>query len=235
MADIHEGHRERLKKRFSENGLDGFAPHEVLELMLFYAIPRRDTNAVAHSLIKAFGSFDGVLEADELSLQKIEGVGPQAAGLLTLFFQSYKYYVAAKAKKRFVLTAASDARDYVSRFFFGEKEEMCYLFCFDSANRLIVPALVSRGSVNATEVSARKIAELATRHNAVTVLLAHNHPGGLAMPSASDIAVTKKLFRILHELGIKLADHIIVTEDGSISLADCGCIYNIKQELGINV
>lgn len=233
MAGTHDGHRGRLKRRFEKTGLDGFAPHEVLELILFYAIPRRDTNPIAHELIDVFGGIDKVFEADVSELMQVKYIGENAAVLIKLFLDCFKYYTQAKNDVKFFATSAFAVSEYVKTLFVGEKDEMSFLLCFDSSGKHINTTKVSEGSVTATEISIRKIAEIVAKNRASSVILTHNHPGGIAMPSTGDLLVTKKIVKLLNEIGVAFNDHIIVAESETISLASAGVIYNIKCELGI--
>ncbi len=234
MDNIHEGHRARLRKLFLENGLDGMEPHNVLELILTYSIPRRDVNAVAHALVQEFGSFDQVLEASYDQLIQVKGVTELSAVLLKLILESYRYYNKEKTREAFYASSVSAAVNYAKSLFVGETVECSYLLCFDAKTKLIKCALVSRGTVNATAVSVRRIVEIATAARAMSVVLTHNHPNGLATPSAEDLATTKQAMRALNLIGITLSDHIIVAEQNAFSMAETSTLFSMKQELGIS-
>ena len=195
---MHEGHRQRLKKRFLEEGLDGFTDVQALELLLFYAIPRADTNPAAHALLEHFGSLSQVLEADPGELTKVPGVGESAALLLP--------------------TLESCAQYLVPRFF-GRKTETVFLLCLDAKCKLLCCKEVGRGGTNSTGISIRKVVETAMGVNASTVVLAHNHPSGLAVPSAEDIQTTRQIAQALGAVEIALADHIVVADDDYVSIA----------------
>lgn len=234
MQNEHDGHRKRLRERFISSGsFEGFAPHEVLELLLFYAIPRKNTNETAHALIKHFGSFSRVMEASYEDLAAVEGVGPNSAALLKAVFEGFKYYSRDKMTGGFSISSSKDAQEYCSKLFFGETEELSYLLCFDVKMKLANCSLVSRGNVNATAISVRNIVEIATRARATTVILAHNHPGGVAMPSPSDTITTKRIMRALSDIGITLADHIIYADGDVVSMSSGGMISAMRTELGI--
>ena len=155
---IHDGHRQRVKNRFIKSGIDDFEPHNVLELMLFYAIPKRDTNELAHNLIETFGSFDKVLEADYLQLAAVKGMGEHSATLLKLFIESYGYYERQKYKDGFIATSSAAVISYAQSLFVGETRELGYLLCFDAKLQLINCVKISEGSVNAASVSVRRSA-----------------------------------------------------------------------------
>lgn len=230
-SGIHDGHRERTKRRFLKSGLDAFEPHNVLELMLFFAIPKRDTNELAHRLIETFGSFDKVLEADVEQLAKVKGMGEHSATLLKLFLASYGYYEREKSKEGFIATSSNEVVNYVKSLYVGEKNEIVYLLCLDVKLKLINCVKISDGSVNSASVSVRRVVEAATANGAVAVILAHNHPNGFATPSAEDIMTTKRILKALYPIDIQLSDHIVVGTNGAVSMADAGVIYNMKQEL----
>ncbi len=229
MVLDHKGHRERLKNRFRKTGLNGFEPHNVLELILFYSIPRRDTNLIAHRLINTFGSFDRVLEADYEDLCRVEGVGKNTATLLKLMLESYRYYQQERDREVFVASSTSATKKFAVSCFVGESREVFYLFCLDSSLRLINRVKVSEGGVSSTPLSVRRVVEIATQNKASAVIMAHNHPSGDVMASASDILATKRMFKALEMIDVELLDHIIVAGNRSISLADAGIIQDAKN------
>ncbi len=228
---MHEGHRQRLKNRFIKNGLRDFEPHEALELLLSFAIPRKDTNELAHRLIAAFGGFDHVLEADLQSLRQVEGVGEHTAVLLKAVFETRAYYEAQKNQKAFVATSSAAAIRYAQSLFVGEQREVSYLLCFDARLKLINCAEITRGSLTQTAVSIKRIVELASINKAVSVIVTHNHPNGLAIASDDDLEATRQIMRALKMIDVTLSDHIIVGEKFAISLADAGVIYNMRETL----
>lgn len=233
MSSVHEGHRERLKKTFLKNGLSNLEPHNALEIILTYSIPRKDVNELAHRLIKEFGGFDKVLEADYERLLQVEGVGEHTATHLKLILESYRYYELQKNRDGFFASSADAAINYARSLFVGETKELSYLMCFDTNMKLIKCAKVSEGSITATSISVRRVVEIATANKAVSVILTHNHPGGLATPSKEDLAATKKIMSALQLIGTELADHIIVCDTHAVSMAQTSAIYNMRQELGI--
>lgn len=223
---MHEGHRQRLKKRFLEEGLDGFTDVQALELLLFYAVPRVDTNPIAHALLEHFGSLSQVLEAEPAELTKIAGVGESAALLLHLVPQlGRKYMVDRTAASRVLPTLESCAQYLVPRFF-GRKTETVFLLCLDAKCKVLGCKEVGQGGTNSTAVSVRKIVETAIGVNASAVVLAHNHPSGLAVPSSEDIQVTRQIAQALKAVEIVLADHIIVADDDYVSIAASDARFN---------
>lgn len=218
---LHDGHRKRLIQRFLEEGLDSFEPHNVLELLLFYAIPRKDTNELAHRLIDTFGCLNGVFDAPFEALIQVEGVGENTAALLKLMPQLTRTYFTG-TREETVLDSAAKAAAYFVPHFIGRTEEVVQLVCVDAKSRITAHQIIHRGSVNVAEANIRKIANIALHNNAVGVILAHNHPGGIALPSPEDIATTRNIKSALQPMGILLMDHIIVAGEESVSMALSG-------------
>ena len=218
----HDGHRQRVRQRFLRAGLEDFHEITILELILFFAIPRSDTNPIAHRLLDRFGSLAGVLDAPVEELVKIEGVGENAAILLTLFPQVSRKYCIEKSSPGQILSSTDQCGAYLVPYFLGEKDEVVYLLCLDAKCKALDCRMLFRGGVNSAGVSVRKIVEAALACNATSVILAHNHTSGIALPSAEDEATTRTLRRALDAVGILLADHIIVADDDFVSMADNG-------------
>lgn len=214
----HDGHRDRLRERFVQEGLDGFTEIQVLELLLFYCIPRRDTNPIAHNLLDRFGSLAQVLEAPISELKKVEGVGESAAVYLNLMAHTARYYAQNRNAQVKVLPTMESCADYLMPFFLGRTVEMVYLLSLDAKCKVLSCICVSEGNVNTAGVSVRKVVEQALAANATSVVLAHNHPGGLAVPSGEDIQTTRRIAAALSAVDIILADHIVVADDDYVSI-----------------
>ena len=217
---MHEGHRLRLKRRFLDSGLDGFEPHNVLELLLFYSIPRRDTNEIAHNLINAFGSLSNVFDASYEELLKVDGVGEASALLIKLVPAIGKKYINDRAKSGTVIRDTASVAEYLLPKFYGATNEIVMLVCMDNKNRVKNCSIISEGTVNFADVNYRKIMELALRCSSTAVILAHNHPQGLPVPSQSDVETTRSLMKLLNTVSIKLLDHIIIADGQYTSMAD---------------
>ncbi len=220
---LHDGHRQRLIQRFLEEDLDNFEPHNVLELLLFYAIPRKDTNELAHVLIDTFGSLKGVFDAPYEELVKVNGIGPNAAALLKLVPSLTRTYYSSDARGM-ILDTSEKSGEYFLPYYIGQTEEVVRLACLDAGGKVISNQILHRGSANAAEVNIRKIVNIALRNNAMGVILAHNHPGGLPLPSEEDVATTKSIREALIPMGILLMDHIIVAGQDYVSMARSGII-----------
>jgi len=219
---LHDGHRARKKSQFLEQGLDSFADHEVLELVLFYAIPRRDTNETAHLLMQQFGSLQGVLDADVEELQRIPGVGESAALLLKLIPAVCRRAGKPTALPVKPILRGEQAGEYFLHLMDGEKRERLYLMCLDAKGKVLSCRLAAQGGVNVTAVSVRQVVDLALRSGSSAVVLAHNHPSGVALPSRADQAMTRQVADALRPLGIRLLDHIVVADGDFVSMADSG-------------
>lgn len=229
MAEMHEGHRERLKARFRAESLEHFDDLQVLELLLFYAIPRRDTNPVAHALLDRFGSLSGVLEAREEDLAAVPGVGENAALLLAMIPQLTRRYLRDVGEGGCVLGTTEACGKYLLPYFLGAQEERVYLLCLDAKCKVLGCFLLHKGSVNAAAVSVRKVADAAIRSNASSVVLAHNHTSGVALPSEEDRNTTYAVYHALAAIGVRLADHIIMASGDFVSLADDGFFRKLED------
>lgn len=218
----HDGHRQRLKERFALEGLDNFNEVQVLELLLFYAIPRQDTNPIAHRLLERFGSLPQVLEAPVAELQKVEGMGPNAATLLHLTTDVGRYYLVNRAMQNTILNTTEKCGDFLASYFHGRRNEMVFMLCLDAKCKLLSCREVAEGSVNSAGVSPRKVVEMALAANATTVILSHNHPSGLAVPSSEDVHTTYRIAAALDTVEIVLADHIIVADGDYTSMVASG-------------
>ena len=220
---LHDGHRQRLIQRFLEEDLDNFEPHNALELLLFYAIPRKDTNELAHVLMDTFGSLKGVFDAPYEELIKVTGIGPNTAALLKLVPSLTRTYYSSDARS-VILDTSEKSGEYFLPYYIGQTEEVVRLACLDAGGKVISNQILHRGSANAAEVNMRKIVNIALRNNAMGVILAHNHPGGLPLPSEEDVATTKSIREALMPMGILLMDHIIVAGQDYVSMARSGII-----------
>lgn len=215
---IHDGHRQRLKSRFQAEGLDNFDELQVLELLLFYCVNRKDTNPLAHELLDHFGSLPKVLSASREELEKVEGVGENISTFLTLITQVGRYYQVKQAEPGKILRTIDACGNYLMPYFFGREVETVFMLCLDAKCKVICCKKVGEGSVNSANIPVRRIVEMALSANATTVVLAHNHPSGLAIPSAEDIQTTERIAKALETVEVILADHIVVAKDDYVSI-----------------
>ena len=221
---IHEGHRERMRRQLKTSGMDSLSDVQVLELLLYYAFTRQDTSPMAHALLNRFGSLANVLEAPVSELVKVPGIGPGAAELIALIPQLERRHLISRAGEQKILTSTSRCGQYLVPFFHGAVEEQVYLLCLDAKCKVLDCVLVQIGDVNSAGISVRKVVRAALAANATSVVLAHNHPSGVALPSDEDRQVTRLVRDALNAVDILLADHIIVADDDFVSMADDGLL-----------
>ena len=219
---IHDGHREKMRQRFLQGGLDAFADHEALELLLYYAIPRRDTNPTAHALMERYGSLSAVLSAPVEDLQKVEGIGESAAILLRLVPLLTRKARLAESGKETILNSSERAGQYLLERFAGEKNEVIYQLCLDLKGKLLACKRLTEGGVANADLNIRQLVSNALLTSASAVILSHNHPSGVALPSQEDYATTARAREALSTIGVALADHIIVADGDFVSMSDSG-------------
>lgn len=219
---IHDGHREKMRQRFLKNGLEGYADHEALELLLYYALPRRDTNPIAHALMERYGSLAAVLNAPVEDLKLVDGIGESAAVLLKLVPQIVQKARIAEAEKETVLTTVSRVGAYLLERYEGEKHEVLYQLCLDRKGKLLACKRLHDGGVAGAELDVRRVVENAILTRASGVILAHNHPSGIALPSAEDVAATARVRDALRTIEVELVDHIIVADGDFVSMERSG-------------
>lgn len=225
--NLNQGHRSRLRKRYLTCGFSGFQEHEILELLLFYALPRVNTNPIAHQLLKEFHSLAGVLEADPLELQKIPGIRENAAVFLNMLPELFRCYQLSREKeeanrKQLHLERRSFMTKHLQHLYTGVQREQVAVLLLDNSLQIIEECFLSEGSVTISAISIRSIAELALKHQASMVILAHNHPGGTVTPSQEDLYVTQQLYNALRYLDITLEDHYIIGKNAVLSMREHG-------------
>lgn len=207
----HEGHRERLRQRYKKSGLAGFMPHEVLELLLTYAIPRIDTKPLANQLIDSFGSLGAVLEASPAELQQVEGIGPSAATLISMLVPLMQLYEQEKLLPRHRLKVYADLAAYCRTLYLGVNVERFYVLCLDTKLTLLSSVLISQGTPSEVSVQPRVILQELVRQNATGAVISHNHPSGSLQPSQEDIDITLEIQKVLNAAGIRLYDHVLIS------------------------
>ena len=220
---VHDGHREKMRRRFLEAGLDSFAEHEALELLLFYAIPRRDTNALAHRLMDHYGTLDAVLSAPVEELMRMDGIGENAAVLLKLV-PKVMQKARLSTSRETIVNSTEKAGAFLLERFRGEKNEVIYQLCLDKKGKLLSCRRLNEGGADSSELNLRRLVENALLVSASAVILSHNHPSGIALPSAEDYATTERVQEALRIVGVALVDHIIVADDDFVSMADSGIL-----------
>lgn len=227
---MHSGHRKRIKEKYIRDGIDKFNDHEILELALYYAIPRKNTNEIAHALIDKFGTLSAVFNASISMLKEVEGMGESSALFIKLIPDLARAYLVNSMSHNNIMTV-KEACDKLTLNFVGRMEEVVALMLFDAKNKLVYDGVINKGTVNAVDLYARKIVELIVMYNACSGIIAHNHPSGLAFPSNDDLSSTDRLKVIFKNMGVKFIDHIIVADGDYISLAssDMDKLKNIAK------
>lgn len=224
--NLHKGHRQRMWKKYLEHGIDCFADHEILEMLLYSCYTRRNTNDIAHELIKRFGSLEGVINASYNELCEVENVGPSAAATIS-FMNDFAKRFHTEDYSGLVLADTESLRAYCTKLLTGCKIEVSHALYLDSRFALITQQRLSRGHTSAVEFDIRTIAERALKFKCSNVVLVHNHPGGVALPSSTDVSTTRRVSNALYNLGIKVVDHIIVVDGDSYSMRRARLLQDI--------
>ena len=220
--NLHAGHRKRLKDRFLKSGLEGFHDYEIVELLLTYAIPRRDVKPLAKKLITRFGGLKGIFDAASTELAVIEGVGDNAAILVNLIKAVSAEYLKERALKKDVVRSSKDVLDYLKVTLSGEKLEKFLAIYLNAKNEILSVETLQEGTIDQTAVYPRKAMERALRHNAKSVIFVHNHPSGDATPSKSDRELTNNLKAAAKTMDIIVHDHIIIGRNTHVSCKELG-------------
>ena len=214
------GHRERLLQKFSSSGISALHPHEIIELLLTYSIPRRDTKPIARDLIKKFKSISGIINSSIEDLMSIGGIGYRSACLFPLLRDIMGYCLKEKYEKQEIISHRRDVEEYL-RFYFGQlRDEYVAALFLDNTNHILRTDIIAEGTVNQCAVYPRTIVDRALRYGAASIILAHNHPGGSLAPSEADWLITERLFSVGKLLEIPLLDHIIISSQKVLSLRE---------------
>ena len=215
----HEGHRQRLKKRFVKDGFEHFEPHNILEMALFYSSPRQDTNGLAHELIARFGSLAAVCDAPYDALRRVPGVGDETAIFLKMLPEFARMYTQSKQEARPLLTEPEDAEAFFGPRFIGRTVEVFMAAFLNGRGELIGADVFSEGIDSAVLMDVKAVARRAIALSAAAVVVAHNHPYGFAVPSAQDIVMTDRLAAALNAVGVQLCDHLIFSRDDCVRMS----------------
>ena len=226
----HSGHRKRMRERFLRDGIDSLQDHEVLELLLFYAIPRQDTNELAHRLLTKFRTLSGVFVAPIEELKRVEGIGGTTAVFLKTYPEVFRRYMGDKKKNVKRLCSYKEIGEYAQSCLFGRTREAILLVLLNSSGQILFSDIVYEGSVNAAEIYFRDLVRLASSYDAVGVVLAHNHPSGDCLPSREDMLTTRMAAEALSKIDVTLVDHVIVAGEHFLSLASSRILPEVFSE-----
>lgn len=229
--NLHVSHRKRLKTRFLKDGLSSFDEHQVLEMALFYALPRRDTNPVAHILLERFGSISGVLNAPIAELIKVKGIGESAAVFLKMQHGLLMRYQTSYTQEKINLTNHRQCVEYIESNMKYLNHEEFHILCLDASLCLIKYIPMFKGTVNAANINLRELTSNVLMLDSSAVVVAHNHPSGVAYPSQEDIDITEALLTALKYQEIDLLDHIIITCKGNYSMLKDNKISELKEKI----
>lgn len=215
------GHRDRVRERFLAEGLDGFQDYEALEMLLFYAIPRQDTKQIAKRLLEQFKTLPAVFRATPAQLREA-GLTEATAALITMIPQLARKIEEQQAQEAAVIRSTLDAGREVCALFRNRQEESVRMLCLNASGKVLKRVKIAEGDVNAVHFPIRKLVEEALASKAVSVILTHNHPGGTLSPSQEDLAATESAGKALDTVGIRLLDHLIVSNNNYCSLREEG-------------
>ena len=217
---LHDKHRERVRQRYLRSGLNGFEDHQVLEFLLFYAVPRRDTNELAHRLLKSFGTLHNLMNADPRAVARTCNISLKTAILISLIVPTYQKYSQSLIAKRTLINDSRKAGELALSLLRGRTLECFYVICLDIRSQLIVSELISEGTPDETSIYVRHIVSVAIKHEAASVVLAHNHPSGLLTASQNDINATIAIVDALDTINTDVMDHIIVAGNDYLSFSE---------------
>ncbi len=228
MSDnVHKGRRERTRQKFLKSGFTGFADHEKLELLLFYAISVKDVNPLAHNLLTKFQTISGVFDASVEQLMQVDGIGENTAILIKLIPELSKEYFLSK-NTRAALDSFDAVCDFFKTQFIGLENEVIKVACLDDNLRLIACEDIGEGTPGSVYIDIRKLVKFTYFHNSENIIIAHNHPNGEAVPSNDDLKTTADIFKKLKAVGIELVDHIVVAKGQATSIQQVGGFSMLK-------
>ena len=217
---IHDEHRMRVRADFFRNGIDeNTPPHKVMELLAFFGIPRKDTNEMAHVLINRFGSVSAVLDASPEQLMSVPGVGEHSAAFFHMLPQLFKIYTLEKKRHPKIFGSMEEVGEFLVDKYMNIDEEVFALTSLSKRGKLLSFDILERGDIDSVGVSIRKLVKKAIDKNSGCIVISHNHPGGIALPSSEDLVITEQVSQAVNAVGIPLLDHFIITDDDYVSLA----------------
>ncbi len=225
----HAGHRARKRKFVRDFGIEALEEHEILEVLLYYAIPMKDTNPIAHQLLKKFGSISAVFDAPFDVLCK-SGLSENAAFMVKYIPELLSVYMSDKYDKENTIVDMNNLPQKFINRYLGKKNEIVYLLLMDSKYRELYFDIVSKGNITNADINITKICELAVSYSARYAIISHNHPSGSSLPSKADILATINLSQALRSLNVKLLDHFVVADLDCVSFYDANILFNSREE-----
>lgn len=229
LKEMQSGHRERIKEKFLKTDGEIFEDYELLELLLTYAIPRKDVKPLAKMLLAKFGSLGNVLSANTSDLLDVKGIKEHSATLIKLTACMTKSILKKEVMNKTLLTSCKDVENYCHALLGRETKEYVYAIALDATNQVIEVILIQKGTVSESPVYPREVVEKLIKCGAVSFILVHNHPSGDTKPSKADIILTESLFDATHNLGIRMQDHYIVSARGINSFRLMGLMDKIEN------
>ncbi len=220
-SNIHRNHRQKVREKYYASGFRGMAPHNILEMLLFFGIPYKDTNPIAHELIDRFGSLSAVFEAKRTDLMQIKGMTENAACLITMVLPLYQKYSQELVKRRPRFKNIEEMANFLRSLYLDNNNiERVFILCFDANDTLITYRMIGEGDISSSNFDMRKIASAVLETNAASVVLSHNHPHGISAPSQQDAIATAAVARLLHTLNVRFSNHIIISDKNHFSMVD---------------
>ena len=229
--NIHANHRARMKKLFLENGYDAFSDVEMLEYFLFFGVPFKDTNSIAHALLDEYKTFHGVLNATYEGLMKVKGVGSHVALYIKSMHSAFGEYVKSNIKPMTQILCSEDAKAYCEKLFVGKQNEEFIVLCLNNNSEVINTKTIAKGTTSSVSVETKDISYFVMSNHCERVIVTHNHPNGNPTPSDEDLGFTSKLFLNLGINDITLIDHIIVSPRGIFSMYEEEKLNDIKTNV----
>ncbi len=226
------GHRQRLRKKFLERGIEAFTDAEILELLLTFGTPRRDCKEVARASLKYFGnSLAAVLNASQGELEKIQGLGPNNVFALHFVQGVARRYLKQQLPQKKYLTSSRAVADYLIHTLRHQQRELLMTIFLDASHAIIADEVIAEGTINVNTIYPRELVKRALEHNAAAIVIAHNHPSGSLKPSSQDIKLTRTLSLVCSFMNLQLLDHLLVgAGDKTFSFADHGIMADIAEQ-----
>lgn len=229
QKNIHSEHRKRVKKKFKTSGLEHFECHEVLELLLYYAIPQKDTNPIAHELIRKFHNFTNVLDASIDELVEVDGIKEHTALLIKLIPAVMRRYHIEKSHEIQFIRDQRMAKDFITQRYDCSEVENFFIFCLRADNSILDSTILSMGTCSRVEVQIRELTEYVLKNKCNKIIISHNHPNGNVIPSDEDIVMTQKLDQSCILNDIEIVDHVIISTDDVYSFQKTGLMKTINE------